>query len=54
MKKFNVTNQDTIKAEKIRRQYLSKEANKIDQLKKLDDKVKAPGKVIASILGVTG
>lgn len=54
MKTFNALEKDTKKAEKIRRQYLDKEANKIELLKKLDDKVKAPGKIVASILGVIG
>lgn len=54
MNTFNITDKDTNQAEKIRRQYLNKEANKIELLKKLDDKVKAPGKITASILGVIG
>lgn len=41
-------------AEKIRSQYIKKEATKMDNLRKLDSKVKAPGKVIASIFGVIG
>lgn len=54
MNTFNASEKDAKQAEKIRRQYLEKEANKIELLKKLDDKVKAPGKIIASILGVIG
>lgn len=54
MNGFNASEKDTKLAERIRRQYLEKEANKIEMLKKLDDKVKAPGKIAASILGVIG
>lgn len=54
MNNFNVTEKDMRGAEKIRRQYLDSEANKLEQLQKLDSKVKAPGKVVASILGVIG
>lgn len=54
MNTFNALEKDTKQAERIRRQYLDKEANKIEQLKKLDDKVKAPGKIVAGILGVLG
>ena len=42
------------KTEKIRSQYIEKENTKMDNLKKLDNKVKAPGKVISCILGVIG
>lgn len=41
-------------AEKIRSQYIKKEATKMDTLKKLDNKVKAPGKAVSSILGIIG
>lgn len=41
-------------AEKIRNQYVKKEATAMDELKKLDNKVKAPGKTISTILGVIG
>ena len=54
MSQFNLTQKDMSQAEKIRRQYLSRETNKMEQLQKLDSKVKAPGKVVASILGVVG
>lgn len=54
MSNFQVSAQDQKKAENIRRQYISREDNKIEQLQKLDNKVKAPGKVVASILGVVG
>lgn len=54
MSNFQVSAQDQKKAENIRRQYISREDNKIEQLQKLDNKVKAAGKVVASILGVVG
>lgn len=52
MSDFNATAQDQKKAESIRRQYIPREDNKIEQLQRLDSKVKTPGKVVASILGV--
>lgn len=54
MRELNVTQQDLQKAERIRRRYLSREENKMEQLKKLDDKVKAPGLAAAGIMGVAG
>lgn len=54
MNNFCTTEKDSRQAEKIRRQYLEKETDKMQQLKALDDKVKAPGKITASILGVIG
>lgn len=54
MSNFNANPQDQKKAENIRRQYIPREDNKIEQLQRLDNKVKTPGKVVASILGVVG
>lgn len=54
MSNFNANGQEQKKAESIRRQYISHEDNKMEQLQKLDNKVKAPGKVIATIFGVIG
>lgn len=54
MSDFNATAQDQKKAEDIRRQYIPREDNKIEQLQRLDSKVKTPGKVVASILGAVG
>ena len=45
---------DIAKAQHIQRQYLKREDKKIEQLKRLDDKVKAPGKIAASVAGVIG
>lgn len=46
--------QDQKRAEAIRRQYISREDNKIEQLRKLDSKVKAPGRILAGVMGVAG
>ena len=54
MNKYIATEQDQKRAENIRRQYISREDNKIEQLHKLDNKVKAPRKMIANILGIIG
>ena len=54
MSNFQANAQDQKKAESIRRQYIPREDDKIEQLQKLDNKVKTPGKVVASILGVVG
>lgn len=37
-----------------RRQYVSHEDNKMEQLQKMDSKVKLPGRVAGTVLGVTG
>lgn len=54
MTTFTSTQKDTTQAEKILRQYLSHEQNKMEQLKKLDTKVKVPGRIVASIIGIIG
>lgn len=55
MSDFNATAQAQKKAESIRRKYIPhREDNKIEQLQRLDSKVKTPGKVVAGILGVVG
>lgn len=46
--------QDQRRAESIRRQYISREDNKIEQLQHLDNKVKIPGRVAAGALGTAG
>ena len=45
---------NSTKAERIRNQYTGKEMTAMDELRKLDNKVKAPGKAVASVLGVIG
>lgn len=54
MSEFNASSTDRAKAQDIQRQYLSREDNKLEQLKRLDSRVKAPGKVVATVLGVVG
>lgn len=45
---------DRKKAEQIRRQYITREANKAEQLEKLDRKVKNPGRVAGTVIGIIG
>lgn len=54
MNNYQASERDQKKAEGIRRQYVSREENKMEQLRKLDSKVKLPGKIAGSILGVIG
>ena len=54
MSDYAATNNDRTRAQSIRNQYVDRKETKIDQLKKLDSKVKAPGKVVACILGAVG
>ena len=54
MSNYQATERDQRRTEGIRRQYLAREENKMEQLQKLDSKVKSPGKIIASIIGVVG
>lgn len=54
MSNYQATAQDQKRAENIRRQYISRDENKMEQLQKLDEKVKLPGKIVACILGIIG
>lgn len=54
MSDYRANDQDQKRAENIRRQYVSHEENKMEQLQKMDGKVKLPGRVAGTILGVTG
>lgn len=54
MNNYQANERDQKKAEGIRRQYLTREENKMEQLQKLDSKVKLPGKIIGSIMGIIG
>ena len=54
MNNYQASERDQKKAEGIRRQYVSREENKMEQLRKLDGRVKLPGKIAGSILGVIG
>ena len=54
MNTYQASERDLRKAEGIRRQYLARGTNKMEQLQKLDSKVKLPGKIASGILGVMG
>lgn len=54
MNTYQTNEREQRKAEGIFRQYVSREENKMEQLQKLDNKVKLPGKIVGSILGVIG
>ena len=54
MSNYQANERDQRRAEGIRRQYIAREENKMEQLQKLDSKVKLPGKIVGSILGVIG
>lgn len=54
MNNYQANARDQKRAENIRRQYVSREENKMEQLQKLDNRVKLPGKIAGSILGVVG
>lgn len=54
MSSYTPNEQHQKKAENIRRQYISREENKMEQLQALDDKVKAPGKAAGTALGIIG
>lgn len=54
MNEYSANSADRVKAETIRRQYVNKGANKMDQLQKLDSKVKTPGMVMSFIFGILG
>lgn len=54
MSSFQINQQDQKSAERIRRQYLQPEDNKLNQLKNLDNKVKTPGKIAAFTLSILG
>ena len=54
MNNYQASERDQRKAEDIRRQYVSRDENKMERLQKLDSKVKLPGKIVGSILGVIG
>ncbi|ASA23454.1 hypothetical protein [Paenibacillus donghaensis] len=54
MSDYNTTNNQRAKVNDIRKQYLSREEDKMKQLKLLDSKVKAPGKIAAGVLGTSG
>ena len=54
MNDYAAIRNDSVKAQAIRSQYVDRKESKIEQLKKLDRKVKSPGRVFAYILGLCG
>lgn len=54
MSEYSATNHERSKAQNIRKQYLSREENKMEQLRLLDSRVKTPGKIAAGVLGTAG
>ncbi|MCM1375192.1 MAG: hypothetical protein NC305_05035 [Lachnospiraceae bacterium] len=54
MNEFNPAKSDLARAEAIRRQYMERGVSKIDQLRALHDKVKAPGTIVSFIVGIFG
>ncbi|MDO4272134.1 MAG: hypothetical protein Q4D16_00570 [Eubacteriales bacterium] len=54
MSNYKASEQEQRKAEDIRRQYIPHRDNKMEQLQKVDNKVKTPGRIAACILGVIG
>lgn len=54
MSNYKASEQDRKNVENIRRQYISREEDKMTRLQKLDDKVKLPGNLTASVLWVIG
>lgn len=54
MYEYNPAKNDTARAEAIRKQYMERGITKMDALEALHTKVKTPGMVTASIIGVFG
>lgn len=54
MYESNPAKNSAAKAEAIRKQYMERGTTKLDELTALDSKVKTPGMVISSIIGVLG
>lgn len=54
MSTFQGNQKDVVRAEGIRSQYIERKATKLDELRKLDSKVKTPGAAVSSILGTAG
>lgn len=54
MKNYTVSEKETKQAEQIRRQYIERSQNKMEQLRDLDSKVKKPGTIISCVVGGIG
>lgn len=50
----NITKKEMSQVEKIRSQYLDPQSNNVENIKKLDRKVKMPGTIVAYVLGIVG
>lgn len=51
---MNNTNKERIQAENIRKQYINREQDKMEQLRRLDNRVKIPGRIVGSLMGGVG
>lgn len=51
---INITDKERAQAEKIRRQYINRDQDKLELLRRLDGKVKMPGRIAGSLMGVVG
>lgn len=54
MNAYTANNNERATAQRIRKQYIDREADTLNRLQKLDTKVKTPGRVLSIILGVLG
>lgn len=54
MENYTPNEKDRKRAEQIRRQYITREENKAEQLEEIDKKVKTPGRVVGTIIGIIG
>ena len=54
MYEFSTKKSDAQKAEAIRKQYMEREITKMDTLQELHTKVRTPGIVVSSIIGILG
>jgi hypothetical protein len=54
MSEYAAINNDRSRVQQIRNQYVDRKETKFEQLNRLDSKVKAPGKVLSTIIGVVG
>lgn len=54
MTNYTPNEQDKIRAERIRRQYIAREANAAEKLAELDSRVKTPGRTVSIVIGIIG
>lgn len=48
---MNYTNKERAQADNIPIQYINRDQDKMEQLRRLDSKVKLPGRIVASLTG---